>query len=325
MESLNVKGYTRNLIQEILNRASASWFDGASHTEAKPIFLGSLYQNASKTDAVAVKAAIARTGASLTDFSSLLEKPTGLERILSTSRMIDSIVDLLITSFIDASSFGSGFTATQKIASEISSPMLSIADDIYSSPAALAEILGMIQRLGDLHEKKISISWGFGTRFDLPNVAHSMALLLPMLGADVTIVAPTDFGLLKRVIREASSVANSFERDFQTTDDFNSAFSASDVIFTYNWCSFDEYQRPERNTDVAAKYRNWYFESDSIPSECEFFSPSPVQSDLLADTKTVTRFSSSFDEWLKRKISTLQATIEIMLEWDKQETHPVLL
>ncbi|MDF1540508.1 MAG: hypothetical protein P1Q69_16550 [Candidatus Thorarchaeota archaeon] len=320
-----MKGYTSNLLHEILNRASASWFDGESEGEATQHLLGSLYQNASKTNTVAVTAATAKTGARLTDFSSLLDHTSGLESILSNCRMIDSTVDLLITSLIDTESFGSGFTATQRIASEITSPMLSIADEIYSSPAALSEILGMTQQLGDLHEKKITISWGFGSRFDLPNVAHSMALLLPMLGADVTIAAPTDFGLLKRVIREASSVANSFDREIQTTNNFDSIFSASDAIFACNWRRFDDYQRPERNEDVAANYRNWYFESDIIPSQCKFFSPSPVQTDLLADAATVARFSSSLDEWLKRKIFILVTTMEIMLKWDTAKAPLVLL
>lgn len=325
MDHLNVNGYTREIIQQIFALANnpASIQETSRGNIGK--ILGTIFRAPAEIDVITVKSACARLGTQTIDFSLLAYSALTKEEFLTQCKSIDSAADMLITSIIDYETFGNGHTLTKEVMSSIKSPLLSMADDIYASQAALSEIFGLQQKIGDLKGKKIHISWGFGTRFDLPNIAHSMTLLLPFLGADISVAFPNDFELLKRVVRDARKISNQTDCTVEIFNEFDSIPSNTDAVFAYNWSRLDDFLKPDRNSEYALDYRDWYFVDEMIPKDCAFLSLTPVQTDLIADYSTVKRSSDFLEGSLSRRIDTLKATIELLSSWTYSEKPPMLL
>ncbi|MHA2424890.1 MAG: hypothetical protein ACXAEF_08890, partial [Candidatus Thorarchaeota archaeon] len=203
---MQVNGYTRESILEILQNADSS-YDTETIPQKRGI-IGTLYQNASEEDKLAVVTAASRIGFDTIDQSTLIQHALRRNEFLSQVRIAANAVDLTLTSIIDRETFGKGRETTDSIAANIESPMIGLSNEMFASQAAISEILGIKQMLEKIDGRKIVLSWGFGSRFDYPNIAHSLLLFLPLLGVDIHVSAPSDFGLLNRVKRKAEKIAS---------------------------------------------------------------------------------------------------------------------
>ncbi|MCK5152678.1 MAG: hypothetical protein KAQ65_12580, partial [Candidatus Thorarchaeota archaeon] len=161
---MQVNGYTRELVLELIKSAHTYYETGVfSHQETVTrSVIGTLYQNALDDDILSVNAASARLGITAIDHSSLIRHSLRRDELLTQSKIIANAVDLLVTSIIDRETFGNGRDTTKYIASSVSSPVLGLSDDMFSSQAAISEILGLHQQLGGIEGRKIVLSWGFG-------------------------------------------------------------------------------------------------------------------------------------------------------------------
>ncbi|MFX1416964.1 MAG: hypothetical protein ACFFC0_09125, partial [Promethearchaeota archaeon] len=101
-----------------------------------------------------------------------------------------SVVDILVTGFADRETMGAGRTIIERIARTSRVPMLNLADEVFAPQSALAVASSFCEHLDGLMGKRVSVCWGFGSNFVLPNSAHSLLLILATLGADVVLAAP---------------------------------------------------------------------------------------------------------------------------------------
>ncbi|MHA1908087.1 MAG: hypothetical protein ACW98Y_12380 [Candidatus Thorarchaeota archaeon] len=320
---MQVNGYTQDLILELLKNADAYYETGVlAHEERESrSILGTLYQNAAQEDIISIEDASTKIGISAIDHSPLVQHSLQRDELFLQTKNIDNVVDILATSIIDRETFGNGRDLTETIASQIDSPFVGVSDEIFASQAAISEIFGFHQQLKGIEGHKIVLSWGFGSRFISPNLAHSLLLFLPLLGADVQVSAPSDFSLLNRVKREAENIASESGSTISFTDQFDSPSQDTAAVFAMNWSRLDDYLKPERNNEFAQKYRDWYFTQESLPAKCAFFSPLPIQTGLIADKKLLSQSSSIHEGWLKRRVATLACTFNKLLE-QKNTTAP---
>ena len=271
--------------------------------------LGHVQLDPLPNDILIVQATAAKMGVSCVEYD-LHSTPTLSEaEILLEMTSLSLVVDLLMTSIIDHQTFGNGHRLTERIASNVDVPVISLHDDMYSHPWALAEILALYENLGPLTGKNIGVAWGFGSRFVLPSVAHSLIILAPLLGANVRVIEPDKFQLLNRAKRTAQQMANQHGSSIEVSNDFSEGIQGLDAVFASNWCRLDEYQHPERNRDYALEFKDWYFTSENLPEGCYFLSELPVQQDLLASTDLLSSNLNLSGSAYLRRVKTLAAII----------------
>ncbi len=258
--------------------------------------------------------ACARLGLRSVDLAPFYASGLSDEEYIDTIRNLSSNFDILLTHLIDRQSFGNGHRLTEGIIQACDTPVLSTGDELYATQAALGELVGISQELDGIQGKTLTLSWGFGSRFDTPGVAHSFLLAALTLGANVTLVEPPDFQLGRTAVKRAKRLATDMETSFVTHDSFDEdAFSGSDAVFALNWCRLDDYQRPERNSDFALQYKDWFFDEKVLKENCYFATVLPVQAELLVAKSVLDVFSKSSTDWFQRRIAVLVASTQLLL------------
>jgi ornithine carbamoyltransferase len=283
--------------------------DQVSENTHHPSVIGSAFYNASRWDSVVASITAARLGCSYVEFPLEEQQAMSSDEILEQMAEMGRIVDILLTAHIDADTFGAGHLLTMRFPEHVQSLLISIRDDVYAHQLGLAELLGLSARLGSLEKRRVVISWGFGSRFVLPSTAHSLLILALMAGSNVRVVSPSRFSLLRRVVSEASSLAESKNIEFEEVSDFESSFKDADAVFASNWCRLDDFNHPERFPGWAAEFKDWNFTSSMLPRGCLFATESPAESELIAAPDLIRGEDSLSPSWLSRRVSVLAASI----------------
>ncbi|UCE09239.1 MAG: hypothetical protein JSW61_09690 [Candidatus Thorarchaeota archaeon] len=274
-----------------------------------PGLLGTLFHNIPPNEVRITRAAAHRLGLDLVDFGLHEEFTMNDEEILHEVSSISSVADALVAGFVDLDTFGKGRELVEKVAGEVNIPFVSVGDDIYSNQSALAELLAVKSQFGKLEGQKITVSWGFGTRFHLPTTAHSLMLLGAAMGAHVTIAAPPKFQLLRRVIKKAGELSKEANAELVEAKNFGEGLESPDVVYAMNWCRLDDFAHPERHAEAAAEFKDWVFTEDNLQSETIFLTEPPAQTDLIASPEVLKRAQNIATSWLARRVAVLSSCI----------------
>jgi ornithine carbamoyltransferase len=311
MSSSTANRYTSVVIDSVIRIASSlldSWDIDARGLNL-PRMVGTLFINPISEDLVAIQSALGRMKIPHVDLSTFLSRSLSRAEFDHQFRTAENAVDMLITSFYDSECFGNGRRLLERASTEATRSIVNYADDVLSPQGALAEILGLHRALGSLRGKKIAVSWVFGNRFASPNIAHSLLQMLPLVQADIRVVAPAQFPLLNRIRHEADTLASERKTSIEYTTEFHGAFNDVDAIFALNWGGLDNFQRPARNTEDAAEYRDWYFVDDTAPEHTPTLFVPPAQVELsMSDGVLSSNFRYSHT-WLSRRVAALMGTI----------------
>ncbi len=304
---------------------TASVLDITHPPIVKHLVLGKIQYNPLYVDSLILRATTARIGASTVEYELHHESTMSDAEVLSETSSLALVVDLLFTTIIDRQTFGNGHRLTEQIATSSKSPVISLRDDHHSHPSALAEILAIYEHLGALKGKNIGVAWGFGSRFVLPSTAHSLILILAQMGANVRIIEPDKFQLLKRVKRTAKEMAAENDASIDVNNDLTEGLHRLDAVFASNWCRLDDFQHPERNRDHASEFRDWFFTRDNIPEKCYFLSEPPIQHELLASADLLSSSQNLTGSAYLRRVKILIALIQHFIESKNKGTHPTLV
>jgi len=234
------------------------------------------------------------------------------DELLDSVRMASNVSDLLLTVFSSNETFGEGRRLTKQFAEIASVPLASLHDDVYAWQSALANLLGIEQRLGGLAEKQLVITWGFGNSFLNPAPANSILISALAFGAHVRLVSPSKFSILNRVRRVAEDTSQCYNVLYEEVDEFEGSFTDADAIFALNWMRLDDFNHPERNRDFALQFREWHFET--LPEHTVFSTLPYTQPELLASRKILGSDQNITPLWLRNRVTTLAATIALLNE-----------
>jgi ornithine carbamoyltransferase len=114
---------------------------------------------------------------------------------------------------------------------------------------ALADLFTMRERFGDLHGRVLAFV-GDGN-----NVYHSLALLGAMLGLEVRLAHPADYGPNARIVAEARELASATGSRLVFGDDPAEIVRGADVVYTDAWTSMGQEAQTEARRDAFARYR----------------------------------------------------------------------
>lgn len=137
----------------------------------------------------------------------------------------------------------------QRLASAAPSmPVINALTDEEHPCQALADVMTMVERWGDLRGKVVAFV-GDGN-----NVATSLAHAACMLGVSVRVASPAGYALPERVISEVARVATG-GADVRRVEDPAEAVSGADAVYTDVWASMGEEAESAQRRVVFAPYQ----------------------------------------------------------------------
>ncbi|QRN85325.1 ornithine carbamoyltransferase [Clostridia bacterium] len=154
--------------------------------------------------------------------------------------------------------WGIGNQYIREMAAHSPVPILNLQCDLYHPMQGAADLMTMIEKLGDLKGKKVSIIWAYATSHKKPiSVPLTQALLFPRYGMEVTLAYPEGYPLPDWAIEQAKQNALENGGTFRITHDIDEAFRDADVVIPKNWGSWVADQSEAVVDDRLESNKDW--------------------------------------------------------------------
>ena len=137
-------------------------------------------------------------------------------------------------------------------------PVLNMQCDIYHPHQALADLMTMIERFGDVRGRTATVSWACAQSYQKPiSVPQSLVLLLPRFGMNVRLVHPPEFALMPDIVEQAKQNARDGRASFEIMHDFDDGIRGTDVVYAKSWGALQTTTDEAEGARLIAKYASW--------------------------------------------------------------------
>jgi ornithine carbamoyltransferase len=137
-------------------------------------------------------------------------------------------------------------------------PVLNMQCDIYHPFQALADLMTIIEKLGDPRGRTIDVSWAYAASYQKPiSVPQSLILLMPRFGMNVRLVHPPEFELMPEIVEQARENAKQHRVGFEVSHDFDAGFGGADVVYAKSWGALLTTSDEEEGKRIIDKYEDW--------------------------------------------------------------------
>jgi ornithine carbamoyltransferase len=151
---------------------------------------------------------------------------------------------------------GNGYLREVAVASRV--PVLNMQCDVYHPHQALADLMTMIERFGDVRGRTATVSWACAASYQKPiSVPQSLVLLLPRFGMNVRLVHPPEFALRPDIVEQARSNARAAHTGFEIMDDFPEGVRGTDVVYAKSWGAMQTTTDEVEGARLIEKYASW--------------------------------------------------------------------
>ncbi len=132
--------------------------------------------------------------------------------------------------------WGYGNQYLNEMAKWSTAPVMNLQCDLYHPFQALADLMTMKEKIGDLKRVKISIIWAYAESHKKPiSVPLSQILLFPRYGMDVTLAHPKGWELPDWVIEKAKANAAKYGGTVKVTNNEAEAYEGAHIVIPKNW------------------------------------------------------------------------------------------
>jgi ornithine carbamoyltransferase len=132
--------------------------------------------------------------------------------------------------------WGIGNAYLNEMAKWSTAPILNLQCDLYHPFQALADLMTMKEKIGDLRRTKVSIIWAYAESHKKPiSVPVSQVLLFPRYGMDVTLAYPKGWELPDWVIAQARENAEKHGGTLTITHNEAEAYKDADIVIPKSW------------------------------------------------------------------------------------------
>jgi N-acetylornithine carbamoyltransferase len=154
--------------------------------------------------------------------------------------------------------WGVGNAYIRDVAQASRVPVLNMQCDVYHPHQALADLMTMIERFGDVRGRTATVSWACSSSYQKPiSVPQSLALLLPRFGMNVRLVHPPEFALMPEIVAQAEANAKTGHGSFEIMDDFDEGIRGTDVVYAKSWGAVTSTAEEAQGAALIAKYASW--------------------------------------------------------------------
>jgi ornithine carbamoyltransferase len=154
--------------------------------------------------------------------------------------------------------WGVGNTYIRDVAEASRVPVLNMQCDIYHPHQALADLMTMIERFGDLRGRTATVSWAYAASYQKPiSVPQSLVLLLPRFGMNVRLVHPPEFALMPDIVEQAQRNARAGHASFDIVYDFDEGVRGADVVYAKAWGAMLTTTDEAEGAKIIKQYESW--------------------------------------------------------------------
>ncbi|MDQ4078315.1 MAG: ornithine carbamoyltransferase [Chloroflexota bacterium] len=158
--------------------------------------------------------------------------------------------------------WGIGNRYIREVAEASRVPVLNMQCDIYHPFQILADLMTIMEKLGDPRGKTINVSYAYASSYQKPlSVPQSLILLMTRYGMNVRLTAPPEFQLMGDIVQQAKENARRSGGAFEQLDDFDAGFRGADVVYPKSWGSWMTTEDSEESARIGQKYTHWITDS----------------------------------------------------------------
>jgi len=151
---------------------------------------------------------------------------------------------------------GNGYIRDGAEASRVQ--VLNMQCDVYHPHHALAELMTIIEKLGDPRGKTATVSWAYAASYQKPiSVPQSLVTLLPRFGMNVRLVHPPEFKLMPEIMDLAQENARAARVGFEVLDDFEEGMRDTNVVYAKSWGALMTTEDEKEGAAIIDKYKDW--------------------------------------------------------------------
>src|SRR5438034_5339673 len=144
-------------------------------------------------------------------------------------------------------------------------PVLNMQCDVYHPHQALADLMTIIEKLGDPRGKTATISWAYAASYQKPiSVPQSLVTLLPRFGMNVRLVHPPEFRLMPDIMDLAEENARRARVGFELLHDFDEGMRDSHVIYAKSWGALLTTEDEQEGAAIIERYKDWIADEDRL-------------------------------------------------------------
>jgi ornithine carbamoyltransferase len=138
---------------------------------------------------------------------------------------------------------------TEELAKYSSVPVINALDDVEHPCQALADLLTIMEKKGELKGLKVAYI-GDGN-----NVANSLLLACVSVGVNFRIACPAGYEITENIMGMAKECAAGSSAEIFCTDQPLEAADGADVVYTDVWTSMGQEEESEKRRQVFARYK----------------------------------------------------------------------
>jgi len=154
--------------------------------------------------------------------------------------------------------WGVGNQYISDVASASRVPVLNMQCDIYHPFQILADLLTIIERVGDPRGKTINVSWAYASSYQKPiSVPQSLILQMSRFGMNVRLTRPPEYKLMPDIVQQAKDNARQSGGSFEILDDFDAGFKDADIIYPKSWGALLTTDDDEESARIGRQYTDW--------------------------------------------------------------------
>ena len=154
--------------------------------------------------------------------------------------------------------WGEGNRYIRDVAAASRAPVLNMQCDVYHPFQALADLMTIIEKLGDPRGRTIAVSWAYAASYQKPiSVPQSLILLMPRFGINVRLVHPPEFELMPDIVDQARDNASASGSGFEIVHDFDDGLAGVDVVYAKSWGALLTTTDEQEGKRVIDKYADW--------------------------------------------------------------------
>ncbi len=152
--------------------------------------------------------------------------------------------------------FGNQYINDVAAASRV--PVLNMQCDVYHPFQILADLLTIIEKLGDPRGKTINVSWAYARSYQKPiSVPQSLILQMTRFGMNVRLTRPPEYKLMPDIVEQARENARKSGGSFEVLDDFDAGFVDADIVYPKSWGALLTTDDEEESARIGRKYTDW--------------------------------------------------------------------
>ncbi|MGQ9477119.1 MAG: N-acetylornithine carbamoyltransferase [Candidatus Bipolaricaulia bacterium] len=161
------------------------------------------------------------------------------ERISDVARVLAEMGDAIAIRIYGRHTgwlYGKGDRIVREFAEWSRVPVINMEDDMYHPCQALADVMTMQEKLGDLRGKKFVMSWAYSGSVEKPLAVPQSAIIgASFFGMEIVLAHPKGLELDPNILTFVERNVKRFGGSFKVVHDMDEAFKDADVVYPKAW------------------------------------------------------------------------------------------